>query len=114
MYHEYLSMLINVDLCHFKRMHNLLQNNSAIINLTSLQLISVPRWRSGKESTCQCKRCKRLPVSGRSPGERNGNLLQYSYMENSMDRRAWKAIVHGVSVHKVAELDTTEHVHTHT
>ena len=36
-----------------------------------------------------CKRCKRLPVSGRSPGERNGNPLQYSCLENPMDRGAW-------------------------
>ena len=52
-------------------------------------------------------------MSGRPPGERNGNLLQYSYMQNSMDRRAWQDIVLGVSVHEVAESDTTEHVHTH-
>ena len=35
--------------------------------------------------------------SGRSPGEGNGNLLQYSCLENSMDRGAWWAAVHGVS-----------------
>ena len=35
--------------------------------------------------------------SGRSPGERNGNPLQYSYPENSMDRGAWQATVHGVA-----------------
>ena len=34
--------------------------------------------------------------SGRSPGEGNGNPLQYSCLENSMDRGAWQAIVHGV------------------
>ena len=33
----------------------------------------------------------------RSPGEGNGNLLQYSHLENSMDRGAWRAIVHGVT-----------------
>ena len=33
---------------------------------------------------------------GRSPGEGNGNLLQYSWLENPMDRGAWRAIVHGV------------------
>ena len=33
--------------------------------------------------------------SGRSPGEGNGNPLQYSCLENSMDRRAWQATVHG-------------------
>ena len=38
-----------------------------------------------------------IPVSGRSPGEGNGNPLQYSCLENSMDRRAWWATVHGVA-----------------
>ena len=43
----------------------------------------------------------------RSPGERNGNPLQYSYLGNPMDRGAWWATVHGI-----AELDTTEHMKT--
>ena len=34
---------------------------------------------------------------GRSPGEENGNPLQYSCMENLMDRGAWQATVHGVA-----------------
>ena len=38
-----------------------------------------------------------IPGSGRSPGEGNGKLLQYSCLENSMDREAWQATVHGVS-----------------
>ena len=49
-----------------------------------------------------------IPGSGRSPGEGNGNILQYSCLENPMDRGAWQ-------VHRVAELDTTEatqHAHT--
>ena len=37
------------------------------------------------------------PGSGRSPGEGNANPLQYSYLENSVDRGAWQAIVHGVT-----------------
>ena len=38
-----------------------------------------------------------IPGSGRFPGEGNGNPLQYSCLENSMDREAWWVIVHGVS-----------------
>ena len=36
-----------------------------------------------------------IPGLGRSPGEGNGNPLQYSCLENSMDRGAWRAIIHG-------------------
>ena len=45
-----------------------------------------------------------IPELGRSPGERNGNPLQYSCLNNIMDRGAWQATVHGVT----KELDTTE------
>ena len=38
-----------------------------------------------------------IPGLGRSPGEGNGNQLQHSYLENSMDRGAWRAIVHGIA-----------------
>ena len=38
-----------------------------------------------------------IPRSGRYPGEENGNLLQCSCPENSMNRGAWQAIVHGVA-----------------
>ena len=38
-----------------------------------------------------------IPGSGRSPGEGNGNPLQYSCLGNPMDRRAWWATVHGVT-----------------
>jgi len=38
-----------------------------------------------------------IPGSGRSPGEGNGNLLQYSCLKNPMDRGAWQAAVHGVT-----------------
>ena len=38
-----------------------------------------------------------IPRSGRSPGVGNGNPLQYSHLENPMDRGAWQATVHGVT-----------------
>ena len=38
-----------------------------------------------------------VPGWGRSPGEGNGNSLQYSCLENSMDRGDWRATVHGVT-----------------
>ena len=44
-----------------------------------------------------------IPGSGRVPGEGNGNPLQYSCLENSMDRGAWQA-----TVHKITESDMTE------
>ena len=50
-----------------------------------------------KEPACQCRRCRFDPWVGRSPGERNGNPLQYSCLEKAMDRGAWWAIVYGVA-----------------
>ena len=38
-----------------------------------------------------------IPGSGKSPGEGNGNLVQYSCLGNPMDRRGWRATVHGVT-----------------
>ena len=51
----------------------------------------------GKESTCNAGDSGSIPGSGRFPGEGNGNPLQYFGLENSMDRAAWQAIVHGVA-----------------
>ena len=57
----------------------------------------LPRWLSGKESGCNAGDLGLIPGSGRSPGEGNGYPVQYSCLENSMDRRAWQATVHGVA-----------------
>ena len=50
----------------------------------------------GKESTCNAGDLGSIPGSGRSPGEGNGSPLQYSCLENSMDRGPWWATVHGI------------------
>ena len=59
----------------------------------------LPKWLSGKESACQCRRHRRLdsiPGLGRSSGEGNGKSLQSSWLENSTNRRAWWTAVHEV------------------
>ena len=50
-----------------------------------------------------------IPGSGQSPGEGNGNPLQYSCLENSMDRGAWWATVHGVAKSQ-AQLSTHTYI----
>ena len=69
----------------------------------------------GKESTCQCRDmgvAGLTPVSERSPREGNGNLLQYSCLENSMDRGSWQATVNGVSKSQT-RLSTYACTHAH-
>ena len=50
-----------------------------------------------KESACNAGDLCSIPGLRRSPGEGNGNPLQYSCLENSIDRGVWQAIVHGVA-----------------
>ena len=57
----------------------------------------LPRWLSGKESTCNMGDTSSIPQLGRSPGEGSGNLLHYSCLENPMDRGAWPATVREVT-----------------
>ena len=54
-----------------------------------------------------------IPGSGRSPGERNGNPLQYSCLGNLMDRGAWRATVHGVAKSRtqLSDFPFTFHFH---
>ena len=50
-----------------------------------------------KASACNAGDPGSIPGLGRSPGEGNGNPLQYSCLENSIDRGAWQSTVHGVA-----------------
>ena len=75
-----------------------------------------PGGTSSKESSCQCRRCKRRgfdPCLGRSSGEANGNPLQYSCLENPMDRRTWWATVHGTAKSQT-QLSDLARMHTYT
>ena len=60
----------------------------------------------GKESVCNAGHPSLIPGSGRSPGEGNGYPIQYSCLENSMDRRAWQATVHGVAKSQTSVTNT--------
>ena len=62
-------------------------------------ILGLPRWLSGKELACQCRRHKRPgldPWVGKIP-QGHGNPLKYSCLENSMDRGTWQAIVHSIT-----------------
>ena len=54
-----------------------------------LDFMGFPGNSDGKESACNARDQGSIPGSGRSPGERNINLFQYSCLENSVDRGAW-------------------------
>ena len=58
---------------------------------------SLPLWLSDKESACNVGDPGLIPGLGRSPGEGHGSPLQYSCLENSMDRGAWRGRVHGLT-----------------
>ena len=82
--------------------------------------IPKPPWLSSKESSCNAgdvEDSSSIPGSGRSPRGGNGKLLQYSCLENPMDRGAWQATVHRVARSRIQLSDwvhTHSHRHTHT
>ena len=63
--------------------------------------MAVPGGSDGKDSACSAGDPGSVPGLGRSPGEGNGYPLQYSCLENPMDRGAWRAIVHGLAVTQI-------------
>ena len=77
-----------------------------------------PGGASGKEPVCQC-RCVRdvssIPGLGRCPGGGHGNPLQYSCLENPMERGAWQATVHrfAKSRTRLKPLSTHTQAHPH-
>ena len=81
---------------------------------TSSFLWGFPGGSDGKESACSVEDPSSIPGSGRSPGGGDGNPLQYSCLENPMDRGAWRAAVHGLAKSQTRLSDTHTHTHTHT
>ena len=65
--------------------------------------VGFPGSSAGKESTCNAGDLGLIPGLGRSPGGGHGNPLQYSYLENPMDRIAWWDTVHGVLQTRILE-----------
>ena len=59
--------------------------------------VSFPGGPDGKEYTCIAGDLALIRGLGRSPGGGHGHPLQYSYLENAMDRGAWRTTVHGVA-----------------
>ena len=59
--------------------------------------MDLPGGSDDRESACNTGHLGSIPGLGRSPGEENDYPLQYSCLENSMDRGAWWATVHGVT-----------------
>ena len=70
--------------------------------------LGFPDGSDGKESACNAGEPGLVPGWGRSPGVGNGNLLQYSCLENPMDRGSWCSTVWGMT----EESDTTQHTRT--
>ena len=64
---------------------------------TYIMPLGFPGGSDGNESSCNVGDLGLIPGLGRSPGEGNGYPLQYSCLENPMDRGAWWATVHGVA-----------------
>ena len=60
-----------------------------------------PGGSDGKESACHSGGSSLIPGLGRSPGEVNGYPLQYSCLENSMDRGAWQATVRRITKSRI-------------
>ena len=61
--------------------------------------LGLPGWLSGTESACKAGATEDaglIPGLGRSPGGQHSNSLQYSFLENSIDKEAWWATVHRV------------------
>ena len=77
--------------------HRVTRVRQELVTKLLSQFKGFPGGSDSKESTYNVGDPGSIPGLGRSPGDGNGYPLQYSYLENSMDRGAWRATVHGVA-----------------
>ena len=92
----HLSIPRAINKCLLNEEHNI-SYSLCQITFESTVIMGFPHSSVSKESACSAGNPHSIPESGRSPGEENGNPLQYSSLENPMDRGAWWATVHGVT-----------------
>ena len=71
------------------------------LTLAMVGVFGLPQWPDGKESAFNAGDVGSIPGLGRSPGGGHGNPLQYSCLENPMDRGAWGATVQGVAESRI-------------
>ena len=96
-----------LDLLAVQRtLKSLLQHHSSKASILGPSA-GFPGSLDGKASACNAGDPGSIPGSGRSPGEGNGNSLQYSCLENPMDGGAWWATVHGVAKNQTRLSDFT-------
>ena len=76
--------------------HGVAKSRTQLSNFHFTSLHFTPWWFNGKASACNAGDLGSTPGLGRSPGDRNGNLLQYSCLENH-HRGVWPATLHGVA-----------------
>ena len=77
--------------------HRVTRVRQELVTKLLSQFKGFPGGSDSKESTYNVGDPGSIPGLGRSPGEGNGNSLQYSCLENSMDKAVWQAIVHEVA-----------------
>ena len=94
----------------------MMENNldgGTLSEVIMLRQAGFPGGSDGKESVCNAGNPGSVPESGRSLGEGNGYPLQYSCLENAMDRDAWQAAVHRVALSRPQLSDFTFTFHFH-
>ena len=100
--------LLKVYMSNHLGVELLLRYYSLLKTTLDIPTLALPGGSEGKESACSAGDLGLSPGLGRSPGEGNGNPVQYSRLENSMDRGDWQATVHGVAKSRT-QLSTNTH-----